>query len=179
MTYFTILHWITLSIFLLLFVLLVIIAKKETKPKIFWSMVFSSFLVIGMLSVFSMFVLDKYTKKAKLIHITHKRVLLNESIMFFGVIKNIGRFKIGRCKLEVKIVNNALNPNNLKGDSFYKPRSGLGDLFTNKKERPSAIIKDFTIAKNLKPGEYKNFSITMPYPPYFQKADIRYKLYCH
>ncbi len=179
MTYFTILHWITLIIFLLLFILLVIIAKKETNPKIFWSMVFSSFLVIGMLSIFSMFVLDKYTKKGKLINITHKRVLLNETIMFFGRVQNVGRFKIGHCKLEVKIVNNALNLNNISGKTFYAPRSGIGSLFTNKKDRPSTIIKDFTIAKNLKPGDVISFSATMPYPPYFQKANIRYKLYCH
>jgi len=179
MTYFTILHWITLIVFLLLFILLVIVSKKETNPKIFWSMVFSSFLVTSMLALFSMFVLDKYTKKAKLINITHKRVLLNETIMFFGQVQNVGRFKIGHCKLEVKMVNNALNLNNISGKTFYAPKSGLGSLFTNKEEKPSTIIKDFTIAKNLKPGEIRNFSATMPYPPYFQKADIRYKLYCH
>ena len=179
MTYFTILHWITLIVFLLLFILLVIVSKKETNPKIFWSMVFSSFLVTSMLALFSMFVLDKYTKKGKLINITHKRVLLNETIMFFGQVQNVGRFKIGHCKLEVKIVNNALDLNNVTGKTFYAPRSGLGSLFSNKEERPSTIIKDFTVAKNLKPGEIRNFSATMPYPPYFQKADIRYKLYCH
>ncbi len=179
MTYFTILHWITLLVFLLLFVLLVIISKKESNPKIFWSMVFSSFLVTSMLAIFSMFVLDKYTKKGKLINITHKRVLLNETIVFFGQVQNIGRFKIGRCKLEVKIANNALNLNNITGKTFYAPRSGLGSLFTNKKERPSTVVEDFVIAKDLNPGEVRNFSATMPYPPYFQKADIRYKLYCH
>ncbi len=179
MTYFTILHWITLIVFLLLFILLVIISKKETNPKIFWSMVFSSFLVISMLTIFSMFVLDKYTKIGKLVSITHRRILLNETIMFFGQVQNMGRFKIGHCKFEVKIVNNALNLNSLSGQTFYTPRSGLGSLFSSKKERPSTIIKDFTIAKNLKPGEIRSFSATMPYPPYFQKANIRYKLYCH
>ena len=169
----------TLIFFLLVFILLVIVSKKETNPKIFWSMVFSSFLVISMLSIFSMFVLDKYTKKAKLLSITHKRVLLNETIMFFGKVKNVGKFKIGRCKLEVKIVNNALNLNDLSGKTFYAPKSGLGFLFSNKKERPSTIIKDFVIAKNLNPGEIRDFATSMPYPPYFQKSRIRYKLYCH
>ncbi len=179
MTYFTVLHWITLSIFFLIFILLIVLAKEETDKKIFWSMVFSSFLVISLLSVFSLFVLDKYTKKAKLVRITSKRVLLNETIMFFGAVKNVGRFKIGKCKLRVKIVNNALNINNLSGSSFYAPKSGLKSLFTNKKEKPSTIIKYFTVAKNLLPGRIYNFSATMPYPPYFQNANIRYKLYCH
>jgi len=179
MTYFTVLHWITLSVFFLIFILLIVLAKEETDKKIFWSMVFSSFLVISLLSVFSLFVLDKYTKKAKLVRIVSKRVLLNETIMFFGSVKNVGKFKIGKCKLRVKIVNNALNINNLSGSSFYAPKSGLESLFTNKKEKPSTIIKYFTVAKNLLPGRIYDFSATMPYPPYFQNANIRYKLYCH
>jgi len=178
MTYFTVLHWITLSVFFLIFILLIVLAKEETDKKIFWSMVFSSFLVISLLSVFSLFVLDKYTKKAKLVRIVSKRVLLNETIMFFGSVKNVGKFKIGKCKLRVKIVNNALNINNLSGSSFYAPKSGLESLFTNKKEKPSTIIKYFTVAKNLLPGRIYDFSATMPYPPYFQNANIRYKLYC-
>ncbi|NPA74004.1 MAG: DUF2393 domain-containing protein, partial [Epsilonproteobacteria bacterium] len=144
-----------------------------------WSMVFSSFLVISTLSVFSMFVLDKYTKKAKLLQISSKRILLNETIMFFGKVKNVGKFNIGKCKLEVKLVNNALNLKNISGSTFYSPRSGLKAILTTAKSRPSTIIKEFTIAKNLKPKEIKSFSVSMPYPTYFQKANIRYKLYCH
>ncbi len=179
MTHFTILHWITLIVFLLIFILLVIVSKKETNPKIFWSMVFSSFLVTSLLAVFSMFVLDKYTKKAKLLYITHKRVLLNETIMFFGKVQNIGRFEIGHCELKVKMVNNALNINDLSGSTFYAPRSGIKALFSSKSKNPSTVIKYFTVAKNFQPGTIKSFGLTMPYPPYFQKARIMYKLYCH
>jgi len=179
MTYFTILHWITLFVFLLLFVLLVIVSKKETNPKIFWSMVFSSFLVTSTLAFFSMFVLDKYTKKAKLINVSHKRVYLNETMMFFGQIKNVGHFTIGRCKLEIKLVNNALRASGVSGKTFYAPRSGLGSLLTNKQDKPSTIVKEVTIATKLKPEELRNFSATIPYPPYFQNTDIRYKLHCH
>jgi len=180
MTYFTILHWLTLFILLVIFVLLSIIALKQTNRKILVSMLFSNFLVITMLAVFSMFVIDKYTKKAKLENVTQSRVLLTESFVLSGQIRNIGNFKIGKCKLEVKLVNNAITSGKVNGSNIFNPISGLSELFGKKKnQKPSTIIKKFVIAKNFKSGELRNFSISMKYPPYFEKTYMRYKLHCH
>ena len=180
MGYFTILHWITLLILLVIFVLFCVIALKQTNKKILVSMLFSNFLVITMLAIFSMFILDKYTKIAKLESVTQKRILMTESITLTGKIRNTGNFSIGSCKLEVKLVNNALTGGNVSGSSVFKPNSGLDFLFNDKKnERPSTVIKNFIIAKNFQKGELRNFSISMRYPPYFQKPVMRYKLYCH
>jgi len=180
MGYFTILHWITLIILLVLFVLFCIIALKQTSKKILVSMLFSNFLVITMLAIFSMFVLDKYTKVARLESVTQKRILMTESLTLSGKIRNIGNFSIGNCKLEVKLVNNALTGGNVSGSSVFKPTSGLGFLFKDKQDtRPSTVIQEFVIAKNFQKGELRNFSVSMRYPPYFEKPFMRYKLYCH
>lgn len=180
MAYFTILHWFTLLILFVLFILITIIALKQTNKKILLSMLFSNFLVIIMLGVFSMYVLDKYTKVARLENVTQKRILMTESLTISGKIRNIGNFKINKCKLEVKIVNNALTGGDVQGSSVFSPTSGLSFLFGNKKNsRPSTIIKEYLIAQNFKKGELKNFSISMRYPPYFQKTSLSYKLYCH
>jgi len=180
MTYFTVLHWFSLLFFLLLFVLLVFISKKEKRPNVFWSMVFASFLVTSMLAVFTMFVLDKYTKKAKLLSIENHRILRTEQIAFKGKITNTGRFTIGHCTLTVKMVNNPIGKNKLSGGQIYKP-SGL-DFFKpseGAQERPNTVERDFTIAKNLKPGEIRSFTIRMRYPPYFSNTRLIYHLYCH
>lgn len=180
MEYFTILHWIALLILLVLFVLFCVIALKQTNKKILISMLFSNFLVIIMLAVFSMLVLDKYTKIARLENVTQKRILMNESITLTGKIRNIGNFSIGKCKLEVKLVNNALTGGNVSGSSVFKPNSGFDFLFKSKENsRPSTVIQEFIIAKKFKKGELRNFSVSMKYPPYFQKPFMRYKLYCH
>lgn len=180
MGYFTILHWMTLIILLVLFVLFCIIALKQTNKKILYSMLFSNFLVITMLAIFSMFVLDKYTKIARLESVTQKRILMTESLTLTGKIRNIGNFDIGNCKLEVKLVNNALTGGNVSGSSVFKPTSGFGFLFKGKEDtRPSTIIQEFNIAKNFQKGELRNFSVSMKYPPYFEKPFMRYKLYCH
>ena len=130
-------------------------------------MVFASFLVTSMGAVFSMFVLDKYTKKAKLLKISHKRILRNESISITGKIKNVGKFKIGLCTLEVKIVSDAFSTGKLKGSN------------KDKDQKVTTISKEFAIAKDLKPNEIRTFTVNMKYPPYFQSPYFGYKLYCH
>ncbi len=178
--YFTILHWITLLILLIIFILLCIVALKQTNKKIIFSMLFANFLVISMLGIFSMFVLDKYTKVARLENITQKRILMTESFSISGQVRNIGKFTIGRCKLEVKLVNNPVSGGNLGGSNMFNPTSGLKELFGRKTNpKPNTVINEFVIAKNLKSGELRNFTVTMPYPPYFQNTYLNYKLYCH
>jgi hypothetical protein len=180
MAYFTILHWLTLLILLVIFILFSIIALKQTNRKILLSMLFSNFLVVTMLAVFSMFVLDKYTKQARLENMTQKRVLMTESLVLSGKVRNIGHFDIGKCKIEVKLVNNALTSDTVSGSKVFTPNSGLDFLFNSKQDtKPSTVIYNFVIAQNFKKGELKNFSVSMRYPPYFQKPTMIYKLYCH
>jgi glucan phosphoethanolaminetransferase (alkaline phosphatase superfamily) len=107
-SYFTILHILALAFFFLLFVVLLILSLKETRKKVLAAMIFSNVLVVSMLAVFSMFVIDKYTKKAKLENVTQTRVLITESFVLSGVVRNIGKFDISKCYLNVKLVNNAV-----------------------------------------------------------------------
>ena len=179
-SYFTVVHIITLVILFVIFLILLFVSFKETRKKVLFAMIFSNFLVISMLAVFSMFVLDKYTKKARLEDVTNARVLLSESIVISGRIRNIGKFGISKCFLHVKLVNDALQSGNLNGSTVYKPTTGL-DFLTNKIDsnaKQSTIEKDFLIAKNLRVRELRNFSASMRYPSYFVKPRLIYKLHC-
>ncbi len=180
MTYFTILHWLTLLFFLALFILLVIVSRKENRPNVFWSMVFASFLVTSTAAVFSMFVLDKYTKKGKLVSIENHRLLRTEEIVFKGKVANVGKFTIGQCKLTIKMINNPVESGKLSGSQIFKP-SGLSvfEKKETKKERPNTVEKEFIVAKMLKPKEVQPFTVRMHYPPYFSKTRLIYHLYCH
>lgn len=179
-SYFTIVHIITLVVLFAIFIILLILSFKETRKKVLFAMIFSNFLVISMLAVFSMFVLDKYTKKARLENVSQSRILISESLVLHGRIRNIGKFGISKCFLHVKLVNNAIDSQKLNGSTLYKPSSGL-DFLTNKVgdgEKKSTIEKDFLIAKNLRVRELRNFSASMRYPPYFKKPRLIYKLHC-
>lgn len=177
MIYFTIVHIITLLILLVFFILLFMIALRETRKKVFWAMIFANFLVVSTLAVFSMLVLDKYTKKARIENLNQRRVLRNETITFTGKIRNIGKFKIGTCNLEIRLVNNPITSKKLGSSDVFKPTTGLD--FMNKDEKSSTVKKVFVIAQGLKPKELKNFSVSMPYPPYFSKASAHHYLRCH
>jgi len=180
MMYFTILHWIALIALFILFILMCIMALKQTNKKLILPMLFSNFLVIALFLVSSMYIIDKYTKEARLENVTQKRILITESLSLIGKIRNIGKFNISTCKLEVKLVSNAMMGDNISGSSLFKPTAGFSFLFRKKRdEKPSTVIIEQVIAKNFKVGELRNFSVTMKYPPYFEKPFMNYKLYCH
>lgn len=169
MAYFTILHILTLVILFIVYVLLIVLTRKETRPKIFWSMIFANTLVMSMLMVFSMPILDKYTKQARVENLTQKRILMTESITFSGQVRNTGSFAIGKCKFEVKLVNNPLTAGKLTGSQVFRPTSGL-KYGPDEGADASTVVQDFVIATNLRPGELRNFSVSMRYPPHFQRT---------
>jgi len=178
--YFTILHWLDIAFFIILFIFLVILSVKAAKDnvKLLLSMIFSSFLVTVFLGVLGLIILEKYTKKAILLDVKQRRVLINETMVLKGRVKNIGKFKINYCKLEIKLVNNGWSGKIEKG-SFFKP-GGL-DWFGRKENKKPNIVKSirYIITDGLLPGEIKNFSVIIPYPPYFRNTYLNYKLYCH
>ena len=180
--YFTILHWLTILFFLILFIFLVVLSVKASNnnTKVLLSMIFASFLVTAFGAGIGLVILEKYTKKAKILNMAQRRVLLNETLVLKGRVKNIGKFKINYCKLEIKLVNNGWGGKIQKGD-FFKP-GGL-KIFGSKdeeKKRPNTIKATKVIIKDgLLPGEIKNFSVGVPYPPYFRNTYLNYKLYCH
>ncbi len=177
--YFTILHWLDLLFFLILFIFLVIVSVKAAGDniKLALSMIFASFLVTAFGGVLGIVILEKYTKKAKIIDLKQRRVLLNETLVLKGRVKNIGRFKINYCKLEVKLVNNGYGRPE-KG-AFFK--SGGFEIFgsKNKNVKPNTVKSTKVIVRNLDSGMVKNFSMVIPYPPYFKNTYLNTKLYCH
>jgi len=180
--HFTILHWLDIAFFLLLFIFLTIISAKAAgnNIKILLSMIFASFLVTSFGGVLGLVILEKYTKKATLLNVEQRRVLINETMVLKGQVKNIGNFKINYCKLEIKLVNNGWGRTFKKG-SFFK--SGGLSIFGSKskeQQRPNIVkATRYIITDGLNPGEIKNFSAIIPYPPYFSNTYVNYKLYCH
>ncbi len=183
MTYLTIVHYLVLGIIALLFVLSVILSLKEKNLKIRHSMILASFVAMSVLAGFLMFAIDKYTKKAQIRGLKNTRLLMNEAIVYSGYAYNVGKYTIGKIKLEIKLVNRGHVTGNVKGGNFYKP-SGLADFFgggdtAKRKNRPQSIIRTFTVAKNLKPGKAKYFSVKMPYPPYFEYTADYTRVFAH
>ncbi len=176
--YMTLIHWMAIVVFVLLFIILSILSLKEKDKKVMLGMIFSSFLVTALGGVISIFVIDKYTKKGKILSYTQKRNLANETIMFTGQIQNIGNFKIGYCTIEVKLTNNAMKMGRPK-EAFFKPSTSLGPLFSPKEMHSTVVKQEFNVARNLKAKKVKNFRIYMKYPPYMKSPGLKLTLNCH
>ncbi len=179
MYYMTLLHWIAVALFIVIFLILSLLAIKETKFKTALSMILISFVLVILGIVFSLFILDKYTKKAKLLNVKHSKITLHESIQVRGSVKNIGNFKIGYCNLELKIIN--IFTKKIQKGSMFAPRTSFGEMFSkeNSKIKSNFVEKTFKIAKNLKPNESQKFSVSLKYPSYFEKPIPKYKLFCY
>ena len=173
MSLFNVWHYVVLGIIFVLFIVGIVRALKEPKVKMRYSMLFTVTLVTAFLAIFSIFVVDKYTKHVKLYELKNKRLLSVERISYTGVVKNVGNYPIGKVTLEIKLVNKGHATGNVKGGNFYKP-SGFFDFFTSgfgiDKSKPQTIVKKFIVARNLKPGQIHRFYVHFRFPPYFRSV---------
>ena len=175
-------HFIVFGVIFIIFILGAISSLRQESDKMKYSMLFSVTLITLFLAVFSIVVVDKYTKKVELYKLKNKRLLSTEQIIYSGVVKNEGKFPIGKVTFEIKLVNKGHATGNVKGGNFYKA-SGIMDFFTGgfgmAKTKPQSIVKEFVVARNLKPGEAKAFRVYFNYPPYFRSVAHFAKVWGH
>lgn len=181
MTLFNYWHFIVFGVIFLIFMGGVVSSLKQESPKIKYAMLFSVTLVSLFLALFSILVVDKYTKKVKLYKMANKRLLSAEKIIYTGIVKNEGNHDIGKVTFEIKLVNQGHATGNVKGGNFYKA-SGFMEFFSggyNLNIKPQTVTKEFVVAKNLKPGQAQAFRVYFDYPPYFRSTSQFAKVYGH
>ena len=180
-TYFTIWHYAVVITTGILFLLLVILSFKETRPKNRNSMIFASFLVMSLVTVFLILALDKYTKKAELYGLKNRRLLATEKIVYSGYVKNTGNYTIGQVKVEFKIVNRGHVTGNVKAGSYFRP-SGLFDFFGgggSEARKVQKIEETIVVATDLEPGKIKYFNVTLDFPPHFVYVSDFQRVFAH
>lgn len=178
MIHMTMLHWIVVVAFFMVFLILTILSLKEKVAKTRTSMIFSSFLLVSVGIGFSLFALDKYTKKGKLIAVSQQRDYRTKNIIIKGKVKNIGNFKIGYCNVEVRMLND-LSSKKGRLISYFKPSKSLDGLFGSKEIKGNIVLQEFKVIKNLGKNNTQSFKVSMKYPSYFKNPTYKYKLYCH
>ena len=178
---FNIIHFIVIGIVLVIFVLGVIASINNGKKKLILPMIFSVTLMSVLIGSIGIAVVEKYTKKVKLIKLQNRRYLTQEKISYFGFVKNTGKYPLAKVYLHVKLVNAGHATGNVKGGNFYK-NSGFADFFSKGADilyKPQTVEKDFVVARNVKPGEVIPFRVTFPYPPYFKNTADFVKVSAH
>ena len=147
--------------------------KKKEQP--IYVIIGALFLLV--LLMFSTFMVDSITKKAKLVEIKTQKITTNEKLRVYGMVKNIGSYFITKCYLNVKITNKPKGFR-LTGSNIYKTR-GFGDLTKKTKSDNSSVVTyKKLIAKPLKIGKQKRFSFYLKYPSHFRAKEYKYDLDC-
>jgi hypothetical protein len=180
-THFTIWHYAAVIASLTIFVLLVIIALRQSNRKMIISMIFSSFLVMSLVTAFMIMALDKYTKKAVIAKLDNRRMLMSEKIVYTGYVTNVGNYTIGEVRIEFKLVNKGHVTGNVKGGSFFKP-SGFAEFFGGGEKRayrPQKLVETVVVARDLKPGKSQFFNVSLDYPPYFKHVAHFQRIFAH
>ena len=176
MMYFTAIHWIMVFIFILVFILLVVLVQKEPNKKTRVSLMIVSFIVAFVGMLVSLLILDKYTKKAKILNYTTQRNYNKESVTIRGTIKNIGKFKISYCTLDIKVVNKVIHK---KGTKFMYKTSSVGDMFKSRGYKKNFLQDSIRAVEDLKPRLSKSFSKSIKLPSHFQNPKYFLHLVCH
>jgi len=176
MMHFTVIHWIMIVVFILFFLLLVVLSQKESNKKTRVTLIIFSFIISVIGAVVSLLILDKYTKKAKITNYTTQRNYNKESVTIRGSIKNIGKFYIGYCTLDIRIVNKVVHK---KGTKFMYKTSSVGDMFKSKGYKKNFLKTSIKAVEDLKPKLTKSFKISVKIPPHFQNPRYFLHLVCH
>ena len=180
--YFTYIHIIFIILLFIIFCLFGFLLLRGTvrlkKLIITISLLFAGFLAS---STIISFIIDDYTKIAKISEVKYQRVLLKESLNFTGIISNVGGFDITSCNINIRITNSPSTLQALTPDLFKQPDRSFLDFFKIKKKefKISTINENFTIGERLKAKSARPFSLYVRYPTTFKDPKVNYTLTCH
>lgn len=180
MGYFTIIHILFLILFLLIFAGFgFLLIRKVSGAKSIVATVFTLLISYLLVAVLTCFFIDEYTKKAVITNLKYTRILMNESMQISGIITNVGGYDISSCTMDVRVIN---SPSRLEGLSpdLFAPK-GFWETFLMKRRKfeISTVEESFKIAKGLKAGSARPFSVSVRYPTKFIDPSINHTLVCH
>lgn len=136
--------------------------------------------------ILSVMAINMYTKKVILLNLSNKRFLSTESIFFMGSVRNTGNYDVGEVEIEIKIFDKGSRKQgrtSFESTAFtdYYNDADIRKLFGYKNEevKPASYTIRKTIAKELKAGHTKPFTVSIDYPPHFQGYTNKERLIVH
>ncbi|ARR01668.1 MULTISPECIES: DUF2393 family protein [Campylobacter] len=176
MSYFNLFHILMLLLIIAMFGgFTYLIILKEKRVKIAISFIIANVAVMSSLAIISMILIDKYTKVAVIDDLYGKRTLINETISYSGVVKNVGYGYINSCVMNIELIN---TPVKKLEASAFENRGFFQTYIGSSHSQKGSQKAEFLIVKDLASGEQKSFSFTMPYPAHFKNHTTNYTLNC-
>lgn len=176
MSYFNLFHILAIIIIIALFggfTYFIILKEKRVKAAI--SLLIANITIMSCIAIISMMLIDRYTKVAAIESFQGKRTLINETITYKGVVRNIGYGYINSCTMDIELIN---APVKKLEASAFEERGFFQTYLGSSNNQKSSIKAKFLIVKDLSSGDQKSFGFTMPYPAHFNNHSIKYTLDC-
>lgn len=174
MMYFTIWHYTTVVIALILFALAIVLAFYTKRLLIQLSIIFIALIMISGGTFMAFKELEISTKKAELLNFHYNRILVSEQIAFSGVIRNSGDYPLAKVQLELIIKNTPAPGKGIFGGAPH----AFNEAFKTEKQ-VQELVYHYTVATDLAPKTSKQFSLMVDYPPYFDNASYSTHLIAH
>lgn len=174
-TSFTIWHYLdfTLIAITLTWLIRYTIKQKDIQQKGSYIATYS--VLAFLLLILSIVAINGYTKKVILLNVTNHRFLSTESIFFSGSVRNVGNYDVGEVEIEIKIFDKGLKKQGRLSfeSTAFKDTYNDTDIrklfgYKNKKLKETSYTIRKTIAKELKAGHTKPFTVSIDYPSHFK-----------
>ena len=131
----------------------------------FVNVVFSAILLYSLLLY-----VEEHTKQASISDVKYARNLRTESVLITGRVTNITSYPINKCFLELTITNK------VGGDSTaFDPKNRKN---VQKSSASNSVNYVVQITSLLPGNTYKDFSVSIPFPPQFIYAEFYHILKC-
>lgn len=130
--------------------------------------------------------INQYTRNVLLLNVQNHRFLSTESIIFTGTVRNAGSYDVGEVEIEIKIFD--IGSKRRGGSSFestaFKDFYNDADIrklfgYKNPDVKPTSYTILRTVAKELKAGHSKPFTVSIDYPSHFKGYTDRERIIVH
>ncbi|ENR7194948.1 DUF2393 domain-containing protein [Campylobacter jejuni] len=167
--HFTIFHIIAFIILLICFALICILIFLKVKQKEMALISYTIATIFTALLIYSIFLtINQFTTQADLSKLTYTRDLRHESVIVSGKVQNLTKFEIKKCYLILSI----LNQQQVGGEIFNDKN------IRNAKMQNTSVSYTIEIIDTLPGNTYKEFRVSVPFPPTFNNPEFYHTLKC-
>ncbi|ECP7333493.1 DUF2393 domain-containing protein [Campylobacter jejuni] len=167
--HFTIFHIIAFIILLICFALICILIFLKVKQKEMALISYTIATIFTALLIYSIFLtINQFTTQADLSKLTYTRDLRHESVIVSGKVQNLTKFEIKKCYLILSI----LNQQQVGGEIFNDKN------IRNAKMQNTSVSYTIEIIDTLPGNTYKEFRVSVPFPPSFNNPEFYHTLKC-
>lgn len=184
-TSYTIWHYLAFIIISAMLTIAIIYTLKQKEIPQKGSFIATYSIAALVLLILAIIGINGYTKQVILVNVKNHSFLSTESIIYTGTVRNIGNYDVGHVEIEIEVFDKGLKKQSrasYQSTAFkdYYNDVDIRKLFGfNPLDKPTSFSIRKTVAKELKAGQSKQFTVSVRYPSFFSGYISRERLIVH